>query len=45
MTVLDVASLDECFRTLSDKRHRREIRYQRDVLRVLLALAKLGGAD
>ena len=27
MTVLDVASLDECFRTLSDKRHRRAIRY------------------
>jgi RNA polymerase sigma-70 factor, ECF subfamily len=27
MTGFDVASLDECFRTLSDKRHRRGIRY------------------
>jgi len=45
VTVFDVASLGECFRTLSDKRHRRGIPYQLDVLLVLLAVAKLGGAD
>src|SRR6266487_2181881 len=45
MLVFDVDSLGERFRTLTDKRHRRGIRYRLDVLLVLLVLAKLGGAD
>lgn len=45
MMVFDVDSLGERFRTLTDKRSRRGIRYRLDVLLVLLVLAKLGGAD
>ncbi len=45
MMAFDVDSLGECLRTLTDKRHRRGIRYRLDVLLVLLVLAKLGGAD
>ena len=45
MMVFDVDSLGERLRTLTDKRHRRGVRYQLDVLLVLLVLAKLGGAD
>ena len=45
MMVFDVDSLGERLRTLTDKRHRRGIRYRLDVLLVLLVLAKLGGAD
>jgi len=45
MLVFDVDSLGERFRTLTDKRHRRGIRYRLDLLLVLLVLAKLGGAD
>jgi len=45
MLVFDLDSLGERLRTLTDKRHRRGIRYRLDVLLVLLVLAKLGGAD
>jgi predicted transposase YbfD/YdcC len=45
MMVFDVDSLGERFRTLTDTRHRRGIRYRLDVLLVLLVVAKLGGAD
>jgi predicted transposase YbfD/YdcC len=45
MLVFDVDSLGERLRTLSDRRHRRGIRYRLDLLLVLLVLAKLGGAD
>lgn len=45
MTIFDVDSLGERFRALTDKRHRRGIRYRLDALLVLLVLAKLGGAD
>ena len=42
MIVFDVNSLGERFRALTDKRHRRGIRYRLDLLLVLLVLAKLG---
>ena len=45
MLVFDVDSLGERLRALSDRRHRRGIRYRLDLLLVLLVLAKLGGAD
>lgn len=45
VVVFDVDSLGERFRALTDKRHRRGIRYRLDFLLVLVVLAKLGGAD
>lgn len=44
-TVFDVGSLWDRLKEVTDTRHRRGVRYPLDALLVLLALAKLAGAD